>query len=106
MVRDGVIENWPNDGFTNNANQVVNPTPNSVIQVLKSQTELEALFSSLGLKKSETMITYCEGGFRSAHAAELLLALGYPKMMSCRGSWNEWSNSYEAVYPGHTGSKP
>jgi thiosulfate/3-mercaptopyruvate sulfurtransferase len=105
-IPGAIFLNWPSDVLTNNAKGVTNPTTKKVIQVLKSQTTLKTLFSSLGVKKSETIITYCEGGFRAAHVAELLLALGYPKVLNYQGSWNEWSNSDEAVYPEHTGSKP
>lgn len=105
-IPGAIFLNWPGDVLTNNAGQVTYPNSSTVIQVLKSQEALQTMFTGLGLSKSDTIITYCEGGFRAAQVAELLLGLGYPNVMMYEGSWNEWSNSDNTVYPEHTGSTP
>ncbi|HZS36002.1 MAG TPA: rhodanese-like domain-containing protein [Polyangia bacterium] len=40
--------------------------------------------------KSEELILYCGGGFRSALAADNLLRMGYTRVRSLAGGWKEW----------------
>ena len=41
--------------------------------------------------KSEELILYCGGGFRSALAADNLQRMGYTKVRSLAGGWREWT---------------
>jgi len=40
--------------------------------------------------KSEELILYCGGGFRSALAADNLQRMGYTRVRSLAGGWKEW----------------
>ncbi|HJY87762.1 MAG TPA: rhodanese-like domain-containing protein [Candidatus Acidoferrales bacterium] len=46
--------------------------------------------------KSEPLVLYCGGGFRSALAAENLKKMGYTNVLSMDGGWRGWT---EAGYP-------
>lgn len=41
--------------------------------------------------KSEELILYCGGGYRSALAAENLQKMGYTRVRSLAGGWREWT---------------
>ena len=41
--------------------------------------------------KSEELILYCGGGFRSALAADNLQRMGYTRVRSLAGGWREWN---------------
>ena len=41
--------------------------------------------------KSEELILYCGGGFRSALAADNLQRMGYTRVLSLAGGWKEWN---------------
>jgi len=41
--------------------------------------------------KSEELILYCGGGFRSALAADNLQRMGYTRVRSLAGGWREWT---------------
>jgi len=40
--------------------------------------------------KTEELILYCGGGFRSALAADNLQRMGYTRVRSLAGGWREW----------------
>ncbi|MBI2184672.1 MAG: sulfurtransferase [Thaumarchaeota archaeon] len=61
----------------------------------KDPSRLEALFREAGLSKNEEIVTYCQGGYRAAHAYLALQLAGYTKVRSYVGSWAEWSNNLE-----------
>lgn len=66
----------------------------------KSVKELKAIYESKGVIKDKEAITYCQGGFRSAHTYFVLKhLLEYPKVRNYVGSWGEWSNLDPAKYP-------
>jgi len=46
--------------------------------------------------KSEPLVLYCGGGFRSALAADNLQKMGYTNVLSMDGGWRGWT---EAGYP-------
>ncbi len=46
--------------------------------------------------KSESIVLYCGGGFRSALAADNLQKMGYASVVSMDGGWRAWT---EACYP-------
>jgi len=58
----------------------------------KSADELRAQFESLGLDPQAEVITYCQGGYRAAHAYYALRIAGYRKVRNYWGSWGEWGN--------------
>ncbi len=48
-----------------------------------------------GIDDSCTVITYCQGGVRAAHAAIALMMLGHQNVKVYDGSWAEWGNREE-----------
>ena len=46
--------------------------------------------------KSEEIVLYCGGGFRSALSADNLKKMGYKNVYSMRGGWRKWN---ELSYP-------
>lgn len=57
----------------------------------KSRVELEALYRGKGITPEKDAITYCAVGIRAAHTWFVLTQLlGYPRVRSYDGSWNEW----------------
>lgn len=59
---------------------------------LKSTKELKQLVDSLQIKNTDTVITYCHSGVRSAHTYFVLKEiLGYEHVYNYDGSWTEWS---------------
>jgi thiosulfate/3-mercaptopyruvate sulfurtransferase len=66
----------------------------------KSVKDLKAAYEAKGVTKDKEAITYCQGGFRSAHTYFVLKhLLEYPKVRNYIGSWGEWSNLDPAKYP-------
>lgn len=47
-------------------------------------------------EKSETLVLYCGGGYRSALAADNLQRMGYTNVISMSGGWRAWT---QAGYP-------
>lgn len=45
-------------------------------------------------KKTDSIVVYCRTGGRSALAARTLAELGYEKVVSLQGGWEEWSKNY------------
>jgi len=43
--------------------------------------------------KSETVVLYCGGGFRSALAADALQQMGYQNAISLDGGWRAWNEA-------------
>jgi thiosulfate/3-mercaptopyruvate sulfurtransferase len=57
----------------------------------KSAEELSELYAANGIEPGASLITYCAVGMRSAHTWFVLSQLlGWPKVTSYDGSWNEW----------------
>ena len=38
------------------------------------------------------VVTYCQGGYRAAHAYLALRILGFPHVRNYTGSWKEWGD--------------
>jgi thiosulfate/3-mercaptopyruvate sulfurtransferase len=38
------------------------------------------------------VLTYCQGGYRAAHAYVALRVIGYPRVRTYVGSWKEWGD--------------
>jgi thiosulfate/3-mercaptopyruvate sulfurtransferase len=73
------------------------------VKVLKSATDIQAHFTSLGITKDKIVYNHCEGGFRSGVYTLILLGLGYTSVYNYDGSWNEWSIQDATLYPVVTG---
>jgi|GEM_PF-166932 len=73
------------------------------VKVLKSATDLQAHFTSLGITKDKIVYNHCEGGFRSGVYTLIQLGLGYTSVYNYDGSWNEWSIQDATLYPVVTG---
>ncbi len=60
--------------------------------IVKSPAELRAQFEAIGLDPAAEIMTYCQGGYRAAHAYIALKIAGYPNVRNYLGSWAEWGN--------------
>ena len=58
----------------------------------KPAADLRAMYESAGVTPDREVITYCQGGYRGAHAYLALRLLGYPRVRSYVGSWKEWGD--------------
>ncbi len=58
----------------------------------KSAAELGAMYASAGITPDREVVTYCQGGYRAAHAYLALRILGYPRIRNYTGSWKEWGD--------------
>ena len=58
---------------------------------LKSKSELQKLFLSLGADLNQPIFTYCTGGVRSAFIYLALREAGFDQAMNYDGSWWEWT---------------
>ena len=62
----------------------------------KPEAELRALYEAQGVTPDKEVMTYCQGGYRAAHAYLALRILGYPNVRNYTGSWKEWGDRMEA----------
>jgi len=58
--------------------------------IFKSNEKLSKIYSKI--PKDVKIITYCQGGYRAAHAFLTLKMLGYKNVKMYLGSWGEWGN--------------
>jgi thiosulfate/3-mercaptopyruvate sulfurtransferase len=58
----------------------------------KPEAELRAMYEAAGVTPDKEVVTYCQGGYRAAHAYLALRLLGYPRVRSYTGSWKEWGD--------------
>ncbi len=61
----------------------------------KSAAELSAMYEAQGVTPDKEVVTYCQGGYRAAHAYVALRILGYPRVRNYTGSWKEWGDRVE-----------
>lgn len=61
----------------------------------KSAADLKAMYESAGVTPDREVVTYCQGGYRAAHAQLALALLGYPRVRNYTGSWKEWGDRDE-----------
>ena len=47
--------------------------------------------------QNERLVLYCGGGYRSAIAAESLVAMGYTNVISMDGGWRGWRDADQPV---------
>ncbi len=62
----------------------------------KPAAELRAMYEAQGVTPDKQVMTYCQGGYRAAHAYLALRILGYPNVRNYTGSWKEWGDRLEA----------
>jgi thiosulfate/3-mercaptopyruvate sulfurtransferase len=58
----------------------------------KPAAELRRMYEDAGVTPDREVITYCQGGYRAAHAYLALRLLGYPRVRNYVGSWKEWGD--------------
>ena len=58
----------------------------------KPASELRAMYERAGVTADREVITYCQGGYRAAHAYLALRLIGYPAVRNYLGSWKEWGD--------------
>jgi thiosulfate/3-mercaptopyruvate sulfurtransferase len=58
----------------------------------RTAAELRELYRAAGVSPDRDVITYCQGGYRGAHAYLVLRLLGYPRVRNYLGSWKEWGD--------------
>lgn len=61
----------------------------------EAAAQLRAAFERVGLRPDAEVITYCQGGYRSANAYFALKLAGFPHVRNYLGSWGEWGNREE-----------
>jgi thiosulfate/3-mercaptopyruvate sulfurtransferase len=54
--------------------------------------ELRQMYEDAGVTPDREVLTYCQGGYRAAHAYLALRLLGYPRVRNYVGSWKEWGD--------------
>lgn len=62
----------------------------------KSPEALEAVLAAAGLKKTDTIVSYCTKGIRSAEMTMALRMAGYTKAVNYDGSFYEWAGDLNA----------
>ncbi len=63
----------------------------------RSADEIRDLYASNGVTPDKSVITYCQGGYRSANTFLALKSLGYPDVRNYMGSWGEWGNRNDSL---------
>ena len=58
----------------------------------KAPDDLRAMYEHAGVTPDKEVVTYCQGGYRAAHAYLALRLLGYPRVRNYAGSWKEWGD--------------
>ncbi len=58
----------------------------------KAPADLEEMYRNAGVTPDREVITYCQGGYRAAHAYLALKLIGYPNVRNYTGSWKEWGD--------------
>ena len=58
----------------------------------KSREKLQSTYHDAGITADREVVTYCQGGYRAAHAYLALRILGYPRVRNYTGSWKEWGD--------------
>jgi thiosulfate/3-mercaptopyruvate sulfurtransferase len=58
----------------------------------KRADELRSMYEQAGVTPDREIVSYCQGGYRAAHAYLALRLLGYPRLRNYLGSWKEWGD--------------
>ena len=56
-------------------------------------SQLQQLFQQLQVQLRQRIITYCQGGYRSAHTYFVLRLLGWDNVQNYADSWHGWSRN-------------
>ena len=92
----GDLRNNPRGGVIPTATHLFwEDTLEGEYQSIKPADELTVLFESNGLSKSDEIITFCQGGGRSAHELFVLNLMGYDNLRLYMGSMEDWSRQPE-----------
>ncbi|MGH7907879.1 MAG: sulfurtransferase [Candidatus Binataceae bacterium] len=59
---------------------------------IQSVADLRERYRRLGLNPDNEIVTYCQGGYRAAHAYYALKLAGFGRVRNYVGSWGEWGN--------------
>ena len=61
--------------------------------ILKTESELRAMYERAGVTPEKEVITHCQLGIRAAHSWFVLKhVLGFPRVRNYDASWSEWGN--------------
>ena len=73
----------------------------------KSAGDLRAMYERAAVTPDREVITYCQGGYRAAHAYLALRLIGFPAVRNYIGSWKEWGDRTDLPIevPGRAGSR-
>jgi thiosulfate/3-mercaptopyruvate sulfurtransferase len=63
--------------------------------------ELREMYEQAGVTPDKEVITYCQGGYRAAHAYLALRLLGFPRVRNYTGSWKEWGDREDLPIEAH-----
>ncbi|MGH7827135.1 MAG: sulfurtransferase [Candidatus Binatia bacterium] len=58
----------------------------------KSDAALKTMYEKAGITPDREVISYCQGGYRSAHSYVALRLIGFPSIRNYIGSWKEWGD--------------
>ena len=58
----------------------------------KPAAALKTMYEQAGVTADREVVTYCQGGYRAAHAYLALRLIGYPRVRNYVGSWKEWGD--------------
>ncbi|MEO7190462.1 MAG: rhodanese-like domain-containing protein [Vicinamibacterales bacterium] len=72
----------------------------------KPASELRRMYAQLGVSPHQTVVTYCQGGYRAAHTYLALRTLGFPDVRNYTGSWKEWGDREDLPLAGANGVPP
>lgn len=59
--------------------------------LLKSNEEIEKIFKDAGIEKTDSIVTYCTGGIRSAFMQLMMEMSGYENVKNYEGSYYNWA---------------
>lgn len=58
----------------------------------KPVSQLRTMYEDAGVTPDREVVTYCQGGYRAAHAYLALRLIGYLRVRNYIGSWKEWGD--------------
>jgi thiosulfate/3-mercaptopyruvate sulfurtransferase len=58
----------------------------------KPAPDLRSMYEKAGVTPNNEVVTYCQGGYRAAHAYVALKLAGFAEVRNYTGSWKEWGD--------------
>lgn len=58
----------------------------------KAADQLRDMYGAAGVAAGKDVVTYCQGGYRAAHAYVALKLAGFSNVRNYTGSWKEWGD--------------